>query len=122
MPGRERDQAAGQHEGRPEGQAQGRQERRWGRENRGENRGGERNERNWRERDRNRDRQERRGSGFPRDISEEEYERDQRNDGRQMAPPLNIAELEQKSREDLIATAEAMGVENAGVLDRKSVV
>lgn len=56
-------------------------------------------------------------------MSEEEYERELRaSEGRQMLPPLNIAELEQKSREDLIATAESMGIENAGVLRKSDLI
>ncbi len=128
--GGQRDGGQAQQRDRNEGgQQQGRQERRWGRDrgDRGDG-GGQpqgRQERQWRERDRDRNRQDRRERQprEPQPMSEDEYERELRaNEGRQMAPPLNIAELEQKTREDLIATAEGMGIENAGVLRKSDLI
>ena len=68
-------------------------------------------ERRWGDRERDRDRGER----------PERPERPEREGQRQMAP-LNIAELEQKSREQLIEIAAQMGLEDAGVLRKSDLI
>ncbi|MGH2611166.1 MAG: Rho termination factor N-terminal domain-containing protein, partial [Tepidiformaceae bacterium] len=99
---------------RPQGREGGR-ERRW-ENNRREGRGGgdrqNQNQTQTRERDRVRDRDEER---------EEREERDD-NDRRPLGRPLNIAELEQKSREDLIALADELGVEGASTLRKQDLI
>jgi transcription termination factor Rho len=100
-------------------QREGRNERRWGRdrENRGD-RGGQPqggNERVWPPRngtfDGDRDRDER----------PEREPREPRSDRPQMAP-LNIAELEQKTREQLAEIAIGMGLEEASVLRKTDLI
>ncbi len=71
--------------------------------------GAEGRERRWGDRERERDRDRDRG------------ERPEREGQRQMAP-LNIAELEQKSREQLIEIAAQMGLEDAGVLRKSDLI
>ncbi len=85
-----------------------REERQWRPRDGGDAREGR--ERRWGDRDRDRDRD--RG---------ERPERPEREGQRQMAP-LNIAELEQKSREQLIEIAAQMGLEDAGVLRKSDLI
>ncbi len=82
-----------------------REERQWRAREGGEAREGR--ERRWGDRDRDRDR--------------DRGERPEREGQRQMAP-LNIAELEQKSREQLIEIAAQMGLEDAGVLRKSDLI
>ena len=86
---------------------QPRNERRWrDRENRG---GGDRGERRWGNRDRDRDQ------------DGESQERDERPNRTNMAP-LNIAEMEQMTREQLADLAIAMGLEEATVLRKTDLI
>jgi transcription termination factor Rho len=89
-----------------QGQGQGQRERRWGRErDRGER--GDRGERPWRGREGDRD--------------EEREERVDRGDRPQMAP-LNIAELETKTREQLAELAAEMHLEDAEMLRKTDLI
>jgi hypothetical protein len=90
---------------------QPRNERRWReRENRGGNdrSGNDRGERRWGNRDRDRE-------------QDESVERDERPNRSNMAP-LNIAEMEQKTREQLAELAIAMGLEEATVLRKTDLI
>lgn len=106
-----RDQAAARREdARREEREAARRERRWrDRDNR--------NDRSWRERDFG-------GRDFARERLERELEREIAREERAQggAPPLNIAELEQKSREELIAIAEEMGLEDIYALRKGDLV
>lgn len=106
-----RDQAAARREdARREEREAARRERRWrDRENR--------NDRSWREREFG-------GRDFARERLERELEREIAREERAQggAPPLNIAELEQKSREELIAIAEEMGLEDIYALRKGDLV
>ncbi len=105
--------------------AESREENRNG-DNRGEQRDQQpRNERRWRERE-NRgggDRGERRWGNRDRDREQDSdgQERDERPNRTNMAP-LNIAEMEQKSREQLAELAIAMGLEEATVLRKTDLI
>jgi transcription termination factor Rho len=89
-----------------QGQGQGQRERRWGRDrDRGER--GDRGERPWRGREGDRD--------------EEREERFDRGDRPQMAP-LNIAELETKTREQLAELAAEMHLEDAEMLRKTDLI
>ncbi len=131
--GRQRDTA--EAEARPERsndgqqhqqQGGGRNERRWrdrgerGQGNQGGGQGG--NERRWGERDRNRDRGQ--GQAQHQGNDDDREERDDRPDrqGRPQMAPLNIAELEQKSREQLAEIAIQMGLEEASVLRKTDLI
>lgn len=86
---------------------QPRNERRWrDRENRGER--GDRSDRRWRDRTADRD-------------QDDSGERDERPNRSQMAP-LNIAEMEQKTREQLAELAIGMGLEEATVLRKTDLI
>ncbi|QFG04312.1 transcription termination factor Rho [Tepidiforma bonchosmolovskayae] len=99
----------------PQGQSRAereaaRRERRWrDRENR--------NDRGWRDR-------EFREREFARERLERELEREIAREERAQAgaPPLNIAELEQKSREELIAIAQEMGLEDVYALRKSDLI
>jgi transcription termination factor Rho len=99
----------------PQGQSRAereaaRRERRWrDRENR--------NDRSWRDR-------EFREREFARERLERELEREIAREERAQAgaPPLNIAELEQKSREELIAIAQEMGLEDVYALRKSDLI
>jgi transcription termination factor Rho len=111
----ERQYRQAREEGQGPGDQQERQprgERRWGRDrdNRGDR--GDRGERPWRDR-------ENRGAGF--EDRPDRPERPDRSDRPQMAP-LNIAELEQKTREQLVELAAQMNLEEAGVLRKTDLI
>ncbi len=105
-----REQPQPQGQSRQEREAAARRERRWReRENR--------NDRGWRDREfRERD--------FARERLERELEREIAREERAQggAPPLNIAELEQKSRDELIAIAQEMGLEDVYALRKSDLV
>ncbi|MGE3073047.1 MAG: transcription termination factor Rho [Dehalococcoidia bacterium] len=86
---------------------QPRNERRW-RDR--ENRGGDRGDRRWGNRDRDRDRD-----------RDQDEEREDRSNRPQMAP-LNIAEMEQMTREQLAELAIGMGLEEATVLRKTDLI
>jgi transcription termination factor Rho len=106
-----RDQPAARREdARRDEREAARRERRWReRENR--------NDRSWREREFG-------GRDFARERLERELEREIAREERAQggAPPLNIAELEQKSREELLAIAEEMGLEDIYALRKSDLV
>jgi transcription termination factor Rho len=79
-----------------------------------------REERQWRPRE-GAEGRERRWGDRERDRDRDRGERPEREGQRQMAP-LNIAELEQKSREQLIEIAAQMGLEDAGVLRKSDLI
>jgi transcription termination factor Rho len=108
-PGEERPRERRWEDRRP-GREGGR-ERRW-ENNRREGRGADRPVQG-RHRDRDRDR-----DHYPDDEREEREGDERRGTGR----PLNIAELEQKSREDLIALADELGIENADSLRKQDLI
>jgi transcription termination factor Rho len=111
-----------------EQQQQGRNERRW-RDRGGNpqgNQGGQGNQGDRRWGGGDRDRQNRGGQNRPpqRDYAEDEEreERDERPGNRPQMAPLNIAELEQKSREQLAEIAIEMDLEEASVLRKTDLI
>jgi transcription termination factor Rho len=111
----QREDAQAREESQPRDDAQPREGRQWRSRDGGERSEG-RSERRWGDRGASE-----RGERQDRGERPERPERPERDNQRQMAP-LNIAELEQKTREQLIEIGAQMGLEEAGVLRKSDLI
>ena len=111
----QREDAQAREESQPRDDALPRESRQW-RSREGGERSEGRSERRWGDRGGS-ERSERQDRG----DRPERQERQERDNQRQMAP-LNIAELEQKTREQLIDIGAQMGLEDAGVLRKSDLI